>query len=129
MFGKSRGVGPSVRRRVTIGVACAVAGILLLALRLWNLQVIRGEQMATLSENNRIRLRRVPATRGRVVDRNGKVLIDSQASFDAVLVPEDARDLAVDRRDAGAVPPPERGRDPGASSTAPPGARRSRKCW
>jgi penicillin-binding protein 2 len=49
--------------------------------------------MATLSENNRIRLRRVQATRGRVLDRQGRVLIDSRASFDAVLVPEDSPDL------------------------------------
>jgi penicillin-binding protein 2 len=93
MFGKFE-ASAAVRRRVTIAVACAVVGILLLALRLWDLQVIRGEQMAALSENNRIRLRRVPATRGRVVDRHGKVLIDSRASFDAVLVPEDAPDLS-----------------------------------
>jgi penicillin-binding protein 2 len=94
MFGKHE-ASTALRRRVAIAVALAVAGIVLLALRLWTLQVIRGEQMAALSENNRIRLRRVPATRGRVVDRNGKVLIDSQASFDAVLVPEDARDLSA----------------------------------
>ena len=93
MFGRHE-ASTAVRRRVAIAIALAVAGIVLLALRLWTLQVIRGDQMATLSENNRIRLRRVPATRGRVIDRNGKVLIDSQASFDAVLVPEDARDLS-----------------------------------
>jgi len=92
MFGTHES-SPLVRRRVALGSAVAVIGVLLLALRLWDLQVIRGEQMAGLSENNRVRLRRVPATRGRVVDRVGKVLIDSQASFDAVLVPEDARDL------------------------------------
>ena len=93
MFGVHE-ISPLVRRRIALASALVVVGILLLALRLWDLQVIRGEQMAALSENNRIRLRRVPATRGRVVDRNGKVLIDSQASFDAVLVPEDARDLS-----------------------------------
>jgi len=92
MFGVHE-ISPTVRRRIALCSAFAGLGVLLLALRLWDLQVIRGEQMAALSENNRIRLRRVPATRGRVVDRNGKVLIDSQASFDAVLVPEDARDL------------------------------------
>jgi penicillin-binding protein 2 len=92
MFGVHE-ISPAVRRRVAFCTAAAALGILLLALRLWDLQVIRGEQMAILSENNRIRLRRVPATRGRMVDRSGKVLVDSQASFEAVLVPEDARDL------------------------------------
>jgi len=92
MFGTHES-SPLVRRRIALCSAFAVAGVLLVALRLWDLQVMRGEEMAGLSENNRVRLRRVPATRGRVLDRNGKVLIDSQASFDAVLVPEDARDL------------------------------------
>jgi penicillin-binding protein 2 len=92
MFGAHE-ASPVVRRRVTIGTVAAVIGVLLLAARLWDLQIIRGAEMATLSENNRIRLRRVAATRGRVVDRQGVVLIDSKASFDAVLVPEDTRDL------------------------------------
>jgi penicillin-binding protein 2 len=92
MFGKHE-VSPAVRRRISIASAFAVAALLLLGARLWNLQVLRGEELATLSENNRVRLRRLPATRGRVVDRTGKVLIDSQASFDAVLVAEDATDL------------------------------------
>ena len=92
MFGVHE-ASPALRRRVSVCATCAVVGVLILGARLWDLQVIRGERMAALSENNRIRLRRVPATRGRVVDRTGKVLIDSQASFDAVLVPEDARDL------------------------------------
>jgi penicillin-binding protein 2 len=92
MFGKHE-VSPAVRRRISIASAFAVVALLLLGARLWNLQVLRGEELATLSENNRVRLRRLPATRGRVIDRTGKVLIDSQASFDAVLVPEDAKDL------------------------------------
>ncbi|HSP96224.1 MAG TPA: penicillin-binding protein 2 [Candidatus Dormibacteraeota bacterium] len=92
MFGVHE-VSPSVRRRVSLAATLAVVVVLLLGARLWSLQVLRGEEMAVLSENNRIRLRRDPAARGRVVDRNGAVVIDSQASFDAVLVPEDARDL------------------------------------
>ena len=92
MFGAHE-VSPAVRRRVSLAGAFAALVVLLLGARLWNLQVLRGEEMAALSENNRIRLRREPATRGRVVDRTGAVVIDSQASFDAVIVPEDARDL------------------------------------
>ncbi len=92
MFGKHE-VSPALRRRLVIGTSIAMLGLFLVLARLWTLQVLHGEEMAALSENNRIRLRRVQATRGRVTDRFGHVLIDSQASFDAVLVPEDARDL------------------------------------
>ena len=60
------------------GSAVAFALLLLLLGRLWVLQVLRGEEMAALSENNRIRLRRIAATRGRVVDRRGRVLVDSE---------------------------------------------------
>jgi penicillin-binding protein 2 len=92
MFGVHE-VSPTVRRRISLAASLAAVVVLLLGARLWNLQVLRGEEMAALSENNRVRLRRDPATRGRVVDRTGAVVIDSQASFDAVVVPEDARDL------------------------------------
>ncbi len=63
--------------------------------RLWYLQVLRGEEMRLLAENNRVRLHRVQATRGTVVDRYGRVVIDSRPSFDAVFVPEDAGDLSL----------------------------------
>jgi penicillin-binding protein 2 len=92
VFGQHE-VSPALRRRLNLAAAATVVAFLLLLGRLWALQVLRGEEMAAQSENNRIRLRRVQAARGRVVDRHGQVLIDSQASFDAVLVPEDARDL------------------------------------
>src|SRR3972149_11985752 len=92
MFGQHEVAAP-LRRRLNACAFAAVLGLALLLARLWVLQVLRGEEMAALSENNRIRLRRVQATRGRVLDRLGRVLIDSQASFDAVLVPEDTRDI------------------------------------
>ena len=92
MFG-ARELSPAVRRRILFCAASASVALALLFLRLWNLQILHGEEMAALSENNRIRLVRIPATRGRVVDRYHRVLIDSRASFDAVLVPEDVSDL------------------------------------
>jgi penicillin-binding protein 2 len=79
-----------LRRRVAFAVGAVAIGFLLLLARLWNLQVLQGNEMRLLSENNRIRLHRVQATRGTVVDRYGRVLIDSRPSFDAVMVPEDA---------------------------------------
>ena len=82
-----------LRRRLGIAVGMALLSFLLLLARLWNLQILHGDDLRTLSENNRIRLHRVQATRGTVVDRYGRVLIDSRPSFDAVLVPEDARNV------------------------------------
>jgi len=90
-----REVPLKLRRRLGIAVGLALLCLLLLLARLWNLQILHGDDMRTLSENNRIRLHRVQATRGTVVDRYGRVLIDSRPSFDAVLVPEDARNVEV----------------------------------
>ncbi|MCW5891274.1 MAG: penicillin-binding protein 2 [bacterium] len=60
--------------------------------RLWFLQVAKGAEMRIVSEQNRIRLVRVPAARGVVYDRNGEILVDNRPSFDVVFVPEDAPD-------------------------------------
>jgi penicillin-binding protein len=84
-----------LRRRLNVALGAGLLGFLLLLARLWDLQILRGEEMRTLSENNRIRLNRVQATRGTVVDRYGRVLVDSRPSFDAVLVPEDARNVEL----------------------------------
>ncbi|HVN83982.1 MAG TPA: penicillin-binding protein 2 [Candidatus Binatia bacterium] len=85
----------ALRRRLAIFLIGAILGLCALLTRLWVLQVIEGEEKRTLSENNRIRLHRVHATRGTVLDRNGQVVVDSRPSFDATLVPEDSHDLAA----------------------------------
>jgi len=90
-----RDVPFALRRRLTAAFGAALVGFLLLLARLWYLQILHGDEMRAMSENNRIRLHRVQATRGTVLDRYGKVLIDSRPSFDAVLVPEDARNVTL----------------------------------
>src|SRR3970282_408857 len=44
-----------------------------------------------LSDNNRIRIKRVPGTRGMIFDREGQLLVDSRPSFDLIFVPEDSQ--------------------------------------
>jgi penicillin-binding protein 2 len=87
-----RDVPPELQTRMGVAVAFVFLTFALVAARLWFLQVERGSEMRLLSENNRIRLVRVPAARGVVYDRNGEILIDNRPSFDVVFVPEDARD-------------------------------------
>lgn len=93
MFGQ-REAAPALRRRLRLAAVGTVLFLAVLLGQLWNLQVLQGNEMRTLSEENRIRLRRVEATRGPVLDRFGRTLIDSRASFDAMIVPEDAHDLS-----------------------------------
>ncbi len=60
-----------------------------LIVRLVYLQLVQGERYTFLSENNRVRLKRVPGTRGMIYDRHGELLVDSRPSFDLIFVPED----------------------------------------
>lgn len=90
-----REVPVALRRRVLTAFGISLLGFLVLLTQLWNLQILQGNDLRASSDGNRIRLRRVQATRGTVVDRHGKVLVDSRPAFDAVLVPEDAPDLEL----------------------------------
>jgi penicillin-binding protein 2 len=90
-----REVSPLLQRRLVAAVWAVLAGVVLIGMRLWYLQLEQGDAMRTLSENNRVRLRRVAAERGVITDRRGVVLADTRPSFDVVLVPEDARDVAA----------------------------------
>lgn len=79
------------RRRLGVSLGLVAAAFAFLIVRLWQLQVVEGDYHRTLSENNRVRLKRVNATRGLVFDRGGQLLVENRPSFDVVMVPEDAR--------------------------------------
>ena len=80
------------RRHRYFVVALAILFGFLLS-RIWYLQVIRGEEFAQLATNNRIRIRRVPASRGMILDRSHQLLVDNRPSFQLSLVPEDIEDV------------------------------------
>lgn len=65
-----------------------------LLIRLWDLQIMRGSEMRRLSEQNRIRVKKIIAPRGIIYDRTGKVLADTRPSFNIYLTPEDIRDFS-----------------------------------
>ncbi len=88
-----REVPATLRRRLVLSVAAVLVLFALTLVRLWHLQVSEGEQYRSLSENNRIRLKRVRATRGTILDRHGQILVDNRPSFDVALVPEDSHDV------------------------------------
>lgn len=66
---------------------------IVLMVRLWDLQVMRGGEMRRLSEQNRVRVKKILAPRGIVFDRNGKILADSRPSFNLYITPEDMKDF------------------------------------
>src|SRR5215510_10149160 len=62
-------------------------GVLLLGF--WKLQVIDSDKYAMLAERNRVREIPVIALRGRMLDRDGRVLVDNRPSFSVLLLRDD----------------------------------------
>ena len=62
-----------------------VATVLYLALGYWNLQIRRGEYFAELSERNRIRSYPLLAPRGKILDREKRVIVDNNSTFSLML--------------------------------------------
>src|SRR4028118_1003816 len=60
----------------------------ILGVRLYYLQVIKGEYYSEKAENQRIRMIPIPAPRGAIFDRNGKILVDSRPTFNITLARE-----------------------------------------
>ena len=71
--------------KFVIILVCMVVSILLI--RLWYLQVIKGDELKQRSENNAVRFRKIQPLRGLVTDRNGVVVVDNRPSFDLLYMP------------------------------------------
>ena len=75
---------------IRIGTIQVVAFLLLaiLGVRLYYLQIVRGDYFQERAENQRIRLIPIPAPRGAIFDRNGNILVDSRPTFNVVISKE-----------------------------------------
>jgi penicillin-binding protein 2 len=73
--------------RVWIAIVLMLATMGVLAARLWYLQLIKGESYAEMSQSNRVRLFRLPAPRGRILDAKGQVLAENRPSFTFSILP------------------------------------------
>jgi penicillin-binding protein 2 len=51
----------------------------------WDLQVLRGTEYAEAAERNRVRARPVLAPRGKILDREGRVIVDNHSTFSLLL--------------------------------------------
>ncbi len=67
---------------------------LLLAARLWQLQIIQGAGFAEQAERNRVRQVTLVAPRGTILDRNHTPLVENRPSYNILLYREFAKDLA-----------------------------------
>jgi penicillin-binding protein 2 len=70
--------------------------MLALAAGLWRLQVLGADNFRALAEQNRIRKEPVMAARGKLFDRDGRLLVDNYPSVSCFLVREMSRNVDAD---------------------------------
>jgi penicillin-binding protein 2 len=69
---------------------------LLLAFGLWRLQVARSDYYSSLAEQNRIKQVPILAPRGKLLDREGRIIVDNYPSFSVLLLRDQNRNLDTD---------------------------------
>lgn len=82
-----------VQQRVILAAAVVMLMVGALVARMYYLQVTQYEHHTTLSENNRVHVQPIAPARGRIYDRNGKVLADNRPSFSLNITRERVPDL------------------------------------
>jgi len=87
MFGEEEIVRSHKRRADNI-IQLILFSFALLLMRLWYLQVVKGEMFYEFSLNNKIRKESVDAPRGMMFSRNSKLLVNNVPRFDAVIIPQ-----------------------------------------
>ena len=93
MFGrddKVSGIRLTAAQYMILGI------FLVLAYGLWRLQVMQTDLYATLAEKNRIRNVPILAPRGKILDREGRIIVDNYPSFSALMMRDSSRDLNAD---------------------------------
>jgi penicillin-binding protein 2 len=77
----SRPQGSRLSLRVAVAGGVGAVLFAVLFFRLWNLQVLSGDEYLAEAQNNRTREIKVIAPRGDILDRNGEVLVNNRASL------------------------------------------------
>src|SRR5437870_10390028 len=93
LFGRAEKLS-SVRLTAVQYIILAI--FLILAYGLWRLQVMQSEFYAGLAERNRVRTVPILAPRGKILDREGRVIVDNYPSFTALLLRDSSRNISAD---------------------------------
>src|SRR5688500_18243316 len=86
---------PDDRRSLTLrlGVVQYLVAVVfaVLAVGFWIFQIAQHEKFREMAENNRLRKLPLPAPRGVLLDRHGKVLVENQSTLNIGLVREQTK--------------------------------------
>ncbi len=78
---------PQARLAIASYIIVGMVGLLVLGF--WKLQVIDSDKYTQMAERNRVRSIPIIAPRGRMLDRDGRVLVDNFPSFSVLLLRDD----------------------------------------
>ena len=84
----------SVRKKIKVYVALVVISFLVILMRIWYLQILKGEDFMGQSEQNRVRKISLADYRGDIKDRLGNIIANVRPSFSLYVTPEDADNLS-----------------------------------
>ena len=73
-----------------------LAMMLVLAYGMWRLQVLQSGTFEEKAESNRVRKVPILAPRGKILDREGRIIVDNYPSFSVLLLRDQKRDLLAD---------------------------------
>src|SRR6202050_3151747 len=93
MFGRDDKVSAI---RLTAAQYMILAIFLVLAYGLWRLQVMQSGYYASAAQKNEIRNVPILAPRGKILDREGRIIVDNYPSFSALLLRDSSRDLTAE---------------------------------
>jgi penicillin-binding protein 2 len=79
---------PELAHRLRWVIVVMIVAFLVLAGRLWHLQVISGDSYHEKSMSNAVKRRKIPSMRGRLLDRDGRPLADNSAAYDIYVEPD-----------------------------------------
>ncbi|HZQ91185.1 MAG TPA: penicillin-binding protein 2 [Terriglobales bacterium] len=85
--------------RLTMVQYGILAIFLVLLFGLWRLQVTGSERYESLAERNRVRTIPILAPRGKILDREGRVLVDNYPSFSVLLLRDQVKNIEPEHID------------------------------
>ncbi len=76
-----------IRLRFSILCVVVITSFLVLGVRLWQLQIVSGDEYSVSADRNRYRLVSIDAPRGVIYDREGRLLVRNVPSFNVYIIP------------------------------------------
>lgn len=95
---KLREKAQNLGARVSVLQVAAFLILVILGVRLYYLQIVKGDYYADRAENQRVRLIPIPAPRGAIFDHKGNILVDSRPTYNITIANEPIRHLDITSR-------------------------------